>query len=84
MPEDPICVIATSVADGNDFAERLGLQNYQVYTNMLTRSMEGRRFREIVVTTEFVTNIFDVMGVGTRALNMARYSMQKRADGPNY
>lgn len=81
MREDPICVIATSVHEGKIFADNLGLTNYEVYTNMMQRGIEGKRFREMVISTEYFTNVFDALYNATGAVSTARREMQRRGSG---
>lgn len=81
MREDPICVIATSVHEGKIFADNLGLTNYEVYTNMMQRGMEGKRFREMVISNEYLINLFDALHNSTGAFATARVAMHRRGSG---
>lgn len=77
MKELPVCIVATTIGEGKRFAEDVGIENYIVHTNMTVSKMEGRRFREVVVTRHMLSNIIDTLGMTLTAFNLGDRQMRR-------
>lgn len=53
--EYPIGVVAVSLHDGHVYAQSLGIENYQVFTDK--RAAEGFRVRQVLVTSEYLAQV---------------------------
>lgn len=76
----PVVILASSVADGEAYAEVLGIETYRIATPN-ARGLEGLIIRAVVVTPAFAALLMrealeaamgDVRRPATRAFNTAR------------